>query len=156
MSTKLNPQPPSSPEEPMPQVRSNELFIQVTPISKLYTDDIGCFPVHSHSGHQYVMIAYHCDANLILAVTFKTRELNHSIKAYDKIMQHLSNHKLNVDLQILENEASAKYKRAIKKKWHIKYQLVPPQYSSKQRNDPFARPRHTSSPYLTALPLIYQ
>ena len=54
-----NPKPPptSSPAETMPQVQSNELFFQVTPISKLYTYNTGCFPVHSLSGHQYVMIA---------------------------------------------------------------------------------------------------
>ena len=39
-------------------------------------------------------------------------------------MQRLSNHKLTVDLQILDNEAIAEYKRFIKKKWNINYQLV--------------------------------
>ena len=51
-SNNHKPQPPSSPEEPMTQVQSNELFLQVTPISKLYTDDTGCLPIHAHSGHQ--------------------------------------------------------------------------------------------------------
>ena len=72
------------------------------------------------------MIAYHCDANLILAVPFKTRKGTHRLKAYDKILQCLSNHKLTVDLKILNNEASAEYKRVVKKKWKINYQLVPP------------------------------
>ena len=72
------------------------------------------------------MIVYHCNANLILAVPFKTRKDNHRLKAYDKLMQRLSYHKLTVDLQILDNEASAEYKRLIKKKWNINYQLVPP------------------------------
>ena len=40
-------------------------------------------------------------------------------------MQRLSDHKLTVDLQILDNEASAEYKRFIKNKWNIQYQLVP-------------------------------
>ena len=116
----------------MPQVRSNELFLQVTPISKFYTDDTVCFPVQARSGHQYVMIAYHCDANLILAVTFKTGKDTDRHKSYDKIMQCLSDHKLTVDLKILDNEASAEYKRVIKKKWNINYQLVPP--NTHQRN----------------------
>ena len=51
-STKPNPQPTSSPEEPMPQVQSNELFLQVTLISNLYTDDTGLFPIHNCSGNQ--------------------------------------------------------------------------------------------------------
>ena len=33
---------------------------------------------------------------------------------------------MTVDLQIIDNEASAEYKRAIKEKWNANYQLVPP------------------------------
>ena len=61
------------------------------------------------------MIAYHCDANLILAVSFKTRKDTHRLKAYHKIMQRLSDHKLTVNLQILDNEASTDYKQVMKK-----------------------------------------
>ena len=125
-STNLNPPPPSSPEEPMSQFQSNELLIQFTSIIKLYTDDTGCFPVHSRSGHQYVMIAYHCDANLILAVPFKTRKDTHRLKSYDKIMQRLRNHNLTVDLQILDNEASSEHNWFTNNKWNMNYQLVPP------------------------------
>ena len=42
----------SSADKQIPQVRSNELFIQVTLISKLYTDVTGRFPVHARSGNQ--------------------------------------------------------------------------------------------------------
>ena len=72
------------------------------------------------------MIAYHCDANLTLTEPFASRKDTHRLLAYDKIMQRLSNNKLIVDLQILDSEASAEYKRAIKKKWNNNYQLVPP------------------------------
>ena len=102
-STKAKPEPTSSPEEPMTQVRSDEIFIQVTPISKLYTDDTGRFPIHARSRNQYIMTAYHYDANLILAAPFKARKDTHRLIAYDKIMQRLSEHKITVDLQILDN-----------------------------------------------------
>ena len=91
----------------MPQVQSNELFLQVMSIIKLYTNDTGRFPIHASSGNQYTMIAYHCDTNMILAVTFKTRNYTYRLKAYNIIMQRLSDRKLTVDLQILDNEASA-------------------------------------------------
>ena len=81
----------------------------MTPISKLYTDDIGCFPIHARSGNQYIIIAYHCDANLILDEPFSSRKDTHQLLAYDNIMQRLTNNKLSVDLQILDNEASAEY-----------------------------------------------
>ena len=116
----------SSPDQQLPRVRSNELYIQVTPISKLYTDDTGRFPVHTRSGNQYIMIAYHCDANLILSEPFASRKWKHRLLAFDKIIQRLINNKLIVDLQILDNEASVEYKRAITEKWKANYQLVPP------------------------------
>ena len=51
---------------------SKDLNIQVRNISKLYTDDTGRFPVRACSGNQYVMIAYHCDLNVILACPFNS------------------------------------------------------------------------------------
>ena len=71
------------------------------------------------------MISYHCDANLILAVPFKTRKDTHRLKAYNKIMQCIRDHQIHVNLQILDNEASSEYKRLIKEKWKINYKLVP-------------------------------
>ena len=72
------------------------------------------------------MIAYHCDANLILAEPSDSRKDAHILLAYNKIMQRLTDNKLSVYLQILDNEASAEYKRSIKTNWNAKYQLVPP------------------------------
>ena len=46
--------------------------------------------------------------------------------AYYKIMQRLINNKFTVDLQILDTEASAEYKRAITEKWSANYHLLPP------------------------------
>ena len=82
----------------------------VTPISKLYTDDTGRFLVHVRSGNIYITIAYHCDANLILAESFPSRTDAHRLLAYNKIMQRLTDNKLCVNLQILDNEASEEYK----------------------------------------------
>ena len=56
-STNLKHPPPSSPEVLMPRVRFNNFFLQVTPISKFYTENTGRFPVKACTGYQYVMIA---------------------------------------------------------------------------------------------------
>jgi hypothetical protein len=56
--------PPIIPQTPV--LPSNGLHVQVVPISKLYTDKTGRFPVKACYGNQYVMIAYHADGNLIL------------------------------------------------------------------------------------------
>ena len=113
-STKIKAPLTSPQEHVLPQVRSNELQIHVTPIIKLYTDDTGRFPVHARSGNRYIMIAYHCDANLILAEPFSSRKDTHRLLAYNEIMQRLTDNKLSVDLQIIDNEASEAYKLSIK------------------------------------------
>ena len=55
-------------------------------------------------------------ANLILSDPFSSRKDAHQLLAYNKIMQRLTDNKLSVDLQILDNEASAEYKQSIKTK----------------------------------------
>jgi len=52
---------------------SNQVFVMTQPLSKLFTDDTGRFPVRARSGNQYVMIAFHADGNLILQQAFKSK-----------------------------------------------------------------------------------
>ena len=96
------PKPPPSPVVNAPTTEeekpSHELHIRVEPISKLYTDDTGRFPVRAHSGNQYTMIAYHCDSNAILAAPFKIRADKHRLLASASIMQRLKNKNMLVDL----------------------------------------------------------
>ena len=79
-------------------------------ISKLYTDDTGRYPIKAQSGKQYLMVAYHCSSNAILVAPFKTRKERHRLEAYKSIMALLRKNGMLVDLQILDNEASAEYK----------------------------------------------
>ncbi len=80
-----------------------------------------------------MMIAYHADGNLILQQAFKTRNDRHRIAAYNAIMSQLAVRGFAVDLQILDNEASAAYKEAITVKWKAKFQLVPPDMHRRNR-----------------------
>jgi hypothetical protein len=59
------------------------------------------------------MIAFHTDGNLILQQVFKSKSDHHQIAAYNGIMTCLAARGLLVDLQILDNKASAEYKEAI-------------------------------------------
>ena len=72
------------------------------------------------------MIAYHKESNLILQQPFKSKKDVRRIAAYNAIMARLAAKGLNVDLQILDNEASAAYKQVITEKWKATFQLVPP------------------------------
>ena len=95
-------------------------------ISKLYTDDTGRFPVLARSGNQYVMIAYHCDLNVILARTINSRKDIYRLRAYNIIMERLKIRGHHANLQVLDNEASAAYRQLITDKWKADFQLVPP------------------------------
>jgi hypothetical protein len=111
---------------PTEDTPSNEVFVCIYPISKLYTFGTSCFPIKVHLVSQYVMIAYHADGNIILQQAFKSRGNTCCIAAYNAIMTCLAACGLSVDLQILDNKASAAYKQAISFTWQAKFQLVPP------------------------------
>ena len=98
----------------------------IEPIGKLYTDDMGRFPVRSRSGNQYIMLAYHCDCNTILVQPFQTKHDRHRIAAYNIIMQRLRQRGHTVDLQVMDNEVSAAFRQAITEDWGIDFQLFPP------------------------------
>jgi hypothetical protein len=116
--------PSVSPPEAI--VASNLVVVTLVPLSRLYTDNMGRFPVRARSGNQYVMIAYHANGNLILQQAFPTESDCHHLAAYNFIMMRLAARGLLVDLQILNNKASAAYKQAITFTWKAKFQLVPP------------------------------
>ena len=60
------------------------------------------------------MVAYHYDANTIMAVPFKSRKDKYRMVAYNTIMQRLKDRNMLVHLKILDNEASKEYKTIIK------------------------------------------
>ena len=110
----------------LPAEITNELHSWDTPISKIYSNYTGRFPVRARSGNQYVVILFHCDRITILQAPFKTKANNHCLAAYNSIWGLLKYLGHKVDLQILDNKASTEYKRFIAKNWGSRYQLVPP------------------------------
>ena len=77
----------SNTEDSIPNQKTQEIHIQDQPISKLYTDDCGRFPIWSRSGNEYIMIAYHCEFNTILQAPFVNRKDKHRIRVYNSIMK---------------------------------------------------------------------
>jgi hypothetical protein len=135
-------------ETPMPLAEaSQEVFLRVYPISKLYTDETGRFPVRARSGNQYVMIAYHMNGNLILQQAFQTKANKHRISAFNIIMERLAARRLLVDLNIRDNEASADFKQVITESWKSKFQLVPPDMH--RRNKAKQMTRHFKNYFLS-------
>ena len=56
------------------------------------------------------MIGYH-SSNLILAQPFSSRKDKHRMGAYDTIMERLKAKGLDVNLQVMDNEASKAFKQ---------------------------------------------
>ena len=102
-----------------------ELHLWVKPISMLYIDNTGRFPVRSHIVNLYLMVAYHCNTNAILIEPFQIQEDRHRIPAYTGIMTRLKTRSHVIDNQVLDNEASKEYRRHVTNIWAATYQLVP-------------------------------
>ena len=105
----------------LPANHSKELFVVDKPISKLYTNSIGRFPVRSCGGNDYIMLAYHADCNVILVEAFKSHHDRHYVVTYNRIIGSLKLGSHFVNLQVLDNEDSATYKLAITVKWGCKF-----------------------------------
>ena len=102
-------------EELLLPTHTVELHVSNEPISKLYTNECGCFPVCSQSRKQYIITAYHYSLDIILQATFATQADKYHIPAYKSIMKRLEDRGHKVDHKVLDNEASAKYKRVLTK-----------------------------------------
>ena len=113
-------------EDIPPPLKTKELHIWDQPISKLYTDSCGRFPIQSRSGNEYIIIAYHCDSNTILQDPCVNRKDKHRIREYNSIMQRLADRGHHMYVKILDNEVSIDFKRTIVEYWCATYQLVPP------------------------------
>ena len=110
----------------IPSTKSNELFVVVKTVSKLYIDDMGWFTILSRYSHHYIMLAFHCDINAILIEPFQYRYDHHHIAAHSRIMTCLSERGYAVDLQVLNNQASKEYHQVVTQTWKAIFQLVPP------------------------------
>ena len=110
---KIQQQQHSDIEDILPQQKTKEIYIWDQPIRKLYTDDCGRSPIISRSENEYIMTAYNCDPKKILQVSFVNRKDKHRIRSYKSIMQKLADRGHHVDIQILDNEVSAEFKKKI-------------------------------------------
>jgi hypothetical protein len=90
---------------PLVEMPSNQVFVVTKLLSKLFTNDTGCYPARARSSNQYFIIAFHAKGNIILQQAFKSKSDCHRIAAYNTIMTCLAAWELSVDLKILDNKA---------------------------------------------------
>lgn len=80
------------PNSETPNVKTNELIISLTTINELivvYTDLTDRFPIQSSKGNNYILVAYHPDANVILVEPLINQTALQITKAWQKINDRL-------------------------------------------------------------------
>jgi hypothetical protein len=91
----------------------------------MHSNQTGRFPATSSSGNQYIIVLVKVDGNYIDAEPMKNRSAGSMVKAYLTLWKQITESgSIKPTTHILDNEASAELKEAIKKSCII--QLVPP------------------------------
>ena len=78
-----------------------------------YTDLTGCFPYASSRGNQYIMVAYHYDANAILVQPIKDRNATSLVQAWTTLYKRFSAAGVTPTTYVLDNECSQELKNAL-------------------------------------------
>ena len=117
------------PESNIPNIKTNEVcyFIASPDTTKAYSDLTGKFPFRSSRGNNYFLVAYHFDANAILATTLKNRQEKTIVDGWTRINNKLKKSGNKPSVWIMDNECSQDLKLALTKE-AIEWQLVPPHH----------------------------
>ena len=60
---------------------TNTVILQEVPLATLFTDNFGHYPICAISGNQYIMLAYHDAANVILVQPFQSKRTTNASQA---------------------------------------------------------------------------
>ena len=93
-------------------------------ISTAYTDLTGRFPCKLSSKNVYVMVAYHYNASIVMAIFLKNRQADTITTAWQTIQDTFSKAGVAPKIQMMHNEISAQFNVALTKN-KAAYQLVP-------------------------------
>jgi hypothetical protein len=96
------------------QKKQRDIFVEVWDEKDIiYTDQTGKFPHTSSRGYKYIWY-YYIDGSTILMEPMKSREEKEMIRAHDVLINRLKKQGFTPIKQILDNEISTAYKKAIK------------------------------------------
>ena len=116
------------PEPPSPNTKTHDIIYILyhqEPKNIGYIDLTGRFPYKSGKGNQYILVAYHVDANAIYGQALKNRESQSIVTAWTTINKHFATAAIQPNTYVVDNEASLDLKNAMNKE-KIEFQLVPP------------------------------
>ena len=106
-------------------VDTQDYFVHIENLQKIYTDQTGRFPIISSTGSKYCFVFYLFDENAILIEPIKNRSSSELLRAHDKLVQYLIQKGYKPNMHYSDNEAPQSIK-SYDTKNKIKYQLVPP------------------------------
>ena len=94
-----------------------------------YLDLTGRFPYRSQKGNQYILIAYHEDANLIYGQALNNRESASIVRAWTEINNKFDKAGASPNTYVIDNEASSELKttmdeKGIKHQWSLRTIIV--------------------------------
>ena len=134
-TTKINLQPikiedednVTFPTSDSPNVKTRDVCYTIVQMddTKAYLDLTGKFPFQSSRGNNYILVAYHHDANAILAEAIKNRGAETITAGWKLINEKCEKAGIQPNTYIIDNEASKELKKAMEKK-NINHKLVPP------------------------------
>ena len=107
------------PTSDSPNIKRNEVLYSLveSSLSGLsYIDLAGKFPYRSAQGNEYILVAYHYDANAILVQPLKNRQAASITEAWEKINACFEFAAVKPSTCILDNEASQDLQIALNKK----------------------------------------
>ena len=116
------------PTPPNPNEKCNQVayvLINREDLTAAYQDLTGRFPCKSSSGNEYILVAYHYDANFIMGYPVKDRKAPTLTAAWQNIHKEFEKAGTAPQVWILDNEVSQELKDAFIKN-NTEFQLVPP------------------------------
>ena len=91
----------------------------------IYSDQTGCFPVRSHSGKNYIFMAYVYSKNAVLLRPLAARNDDNMVKTFQELYAYLRERGIQPRLHVLDNECSKAIKAFIRSQ-ETGIQLVEP------------------------------
>ena len=84
---------------------TNDHYLRVIDIKKMYLDQTGRFLHRSSNGMQYCFVLYSYDTNAILVDSLKNRTAQELLRAYATIITYISDEGYKPNIYFLDNEA---------------------------------------------------
>ena len=106
--------------------KHRDIFIRVYEEKELvYSDQTGKFPTTSSRGNKYLMVLYYIDGSYIMMEPMKSRHENEMIRAHKVLIERLKSRGFYPKKQMLDNEISKAYEKAIKEQGVDEVERVP-------------------------------